>query len=178
MTQIRPFIPWGPYPVPTWARNHVKGIDEDRLADFWNNTAGEAMASSKGCYIFALENGHSYRPIYVGKTTGTFRSECFADHKLRKVGNGLWDPSSRQPMRGTLVIFFFEYQDSRGRVNTRVIDALETFLIGACAKRNPRNLQNDRNAQNTVYYDIPGVINSGPGKPSKSATHARNLLGL
>jgi hypothetical protein len=51
-------------------------------------------------------------------------------------------------------------------------------LIGACVRRNPGNLQNDREAKNTVYYGVSGVVNSTAGKPSDAALYVRNLLGL
>jgi len=150
----------------------------DRLSGFWADTAGQAIADSKGCYVFALANGGSHKPIYVGKTTRTFKSECFEYHKLEKVRDGLWNDSAKRPVKGTLVLFFFEYQSTVGKPNARVIEELETFLIATSAERNPDNLQNDRKAKNTVYYSIPGVINSPRGKPSDAALSVRQLLGL
>jgi hypothetical protein len=130
MTQVRQFKPWGPYPVPIIRRDHQKEIARREVATFWSDVAGDALGDSKGCYIFALANGNSYQPIYVGKTSRSFRSECFEAHKREKVRDGMWDEAARRGRRGHLVLFLFEYPGSKGKLNRRVIDELETFLIG------------------------------------------------
>lgn len=138
--------------------------------EFWD--LHPALAAKTGCYVFAIRAGKGITPIYVGKTTRSFASECFADHKIASH----YAPALARKGKGTLVMFLLVPRPRRGKPNIRLIKDLETFLIQVASAKNPElsNVQERKEAQ----WGISGVIRGGQGKPGKAAKALKLAVGI
>ena len=154
----------GPFKVPC-----IKGtrlIEED-LSTFWQRH--KEIASSIGCYIFAIRAGRGYKPLYVGKTTKSFESECFTSHKRNHYHYSL-----SHYQRCTPIIFFVVLRKTKGKVNASEIKQVENFLIQVGSTVNPdiRNIK----GINQPSWSIKGVIRGKKGQASKSSAEFKKLL--
>src|SRR5688572_12710452 len=122
MTAPRRFSVGGPFLVPTKGETRAKALDRDSCDEFWDNEA-YGWEDSRGCYVFALRRGKGYVPIYVGKTSRSFHSECFTDRNYRLLHEAMDGES------GTLVVFLLAYEESRGALNGTALSALEKYLV-------------------------------------------------
>ncbi len=162
----------GPFPVPVEKRLGI--VDDDHLnKSFWSTEGTlEELATSRGCYVFAIRAGKGYTPCYIGQATKGFARECFQPHKLLKFGKALL---SRQ--KGTPVMFFVVHPPvKQGRINGTEIDDIESYLINLGATHNPR-LLNERGRE-APTWSIDGVVRAGRGKPSHEAREFKKLFGL
>src|SRR5690348_10405192 len=63
----------------------LKSTNGNTAPDHWkDNDIWNEVRTRKGVYVFATKPGRSHKPWYVGKTTKTFESEAFADHKMSR----------------------------------------------------------------------------------------------
>lgn len=162
------FTVLGPFIVPTKSGKGGKSINTTALNTFWTEADCGAKA---GCYIFGIRFGRGTVPYYAGRTAKTLKSECFQSHKLAKYHNALTTVA-----KGTPVMFFLVPAISKGPKNLSAIKTLEERLIGLGLKRNA----NMTNIQGTKKDEpvITGVTGGGKGKPSKSASDFRKMIGL
>jgi len=110
-------------------------------------------------------------PIYVGEATKGFGQECFTNDKLLKYALGLATYD-----KGTPVLFFVASLQKKGRVNVKVIDDLEDFLIQNAKAKNP-DIVNKKGTKE-ASWSIRGVVRGGHGKPSAAARAFRSMMGL
>lgn len=130
-----------------------------------------ACGSNAGCYIFGLRSGGGTIPYYAGRTAKTLKNECFQAHKLAKYHAALVSVA-----KGTPVMFFLVPAVSKGPKNVSAINVLEERLIGLGLKRNA-NMTNIKGTKKDEPI-IKGVTGGSIGKPSKSASAFRKMIGL
>lgn len=157
----------GPFPIPVHQGVNGRVIRKSEADEFFKQH--RSLEAQKGCYIFGIRAGRGVTPLYVGKATKTFKQECFASGKLQRYGEAL--VSYR---RGTPVLYLVVAPG--GRPATAQIAALENFLIGAAAAKNPAVL----NVKGTKKpaWSVDGVIPGGRGRPTDSARSLKSCLGL
>lgn len=156
----------GPFEVPLEdeLRQIVKRKD---LHEFWEQVG---IGDRVGVYVFCIKSS-SEMPTYVGKTTRrSFKDEAFGPHQRNHYHEAL------RTKIGKPCIYFIAHPNERGRTNAKAIDELETYLINEASRRNP-NLTNLRKVKK-YNWGICGVLRTGPGKPSTSATKFKGALGL
>lgn len=131
MNGYKEFTVHGPFVVPVEKRKNGRMVSISKLKVFWEET-GE-LRDRKGIYVFCVRAGKGITPVYVGKTgKRSFEYEAFADHKLANHYNpALLDG------QGTPVLFLIAHPKSKGAVNKRLIDQLETFFIDVAYQKNP-----------------------------------------
>lgn len=147
-------------------------INDDELGEFWDKN--RALGEEVGCYIFAVPRKRGpvgMVPIYVGKSAGAFRRECFNSEKLVKLGKYL-----RHHPAENLTLFLVVHPATRGKVNRKAIRELERHLIRLAYIANPK-LINKQNAHED-RWTIRGVLSDGKGKRSQSAAQLRAVLGF
>jgi hypothetical protein len=129
-----------------------------------------AVGSRHGCYVFSITHYNAPEPWYVGKAAKlTFAQEVFNDSNCKKYGEAVAIKGS-----GKVQVYFVCLP--KGPTKTESVDRLETRLIEDCAGTNPK-IRNRRKI--TVYeFRIAGVMNAGPGAPSKAASSLRKMMGL
>jgi hypothetical protein len=167
------FIVKGPFVLPL---NKPPGggrrIDKEQVEKFWETVAANdpEIATSRGCYVFAVRNGRGSKPGYVGKTVRkTFSVEAFHSTKLH-----LYNKFLSLYHKGKPVMFFVLTKNGRG-VATH-ISFLETFLIQNAVVVNPYHLQNIQ--RSGLGWGIAGVLRGTGGQPTKSAKDLKDLLKL
>lgn len=143
-------------------------IDAAEIDKFWENQAKDhpKLWKSRGCYIFAIKNGRSIVPAYVGKTTNqNFKQEAF------NRGNRDTDNAIISKHKGIPVFYFLLAETGQGRAHH--IDYLETFLIQNAVMANPelKNVQ-----RGGLGWKIAGVLRSDGGQPSKAAQSFRQMM--
>jgi len=158
----------GPFEVPVTKGKGGKIIGSQDIKAFWASNSD--FAAERGCYIFAFRASKGFKPIYIGKTTKSYKQEAFPSHKLSKYAMGF-----SEQKRGTAVMFFVCAERNRGRVNAVAIDELESFLIQSGLDANP-NLANDRKTE-IEAWTVSGLVRSR-GKPSSAASALRKCLSL
>ena len=171
------FDPLGPFEIPVNIRRRVEKSD---LKEFWDEIEEmyPKLSEAVGCYIFSLKN-KSFMPWYVGLAEKqTFKSECFAVHKM-----GIYNEAISHRKKGKAFLTLLPKFSSSGRYSKtsknghRDIQFLEKILIGTAAQRNPELL----NVRNTKFYRelvVPGLFNSPMGQPKKNVKAFKSLIGL
>jgi hypothetical protein len=154
----------GPFKIP--CIEGTKLIAED-LSGFWGRH--KSLASSTGCYVFAVRAGRGYTPLYVGKTAKSFESECFTSHKRNHYHYSLGNYR-----RGTPVMFFVVLPKAKGKINASEIKQVENFLIQVGSTVNPE-IRNIKGAC-IPSWSIRGVIRGKKGQASKSTAEFKKLL--
>jgi hypothetical protein len=162
------FIVDGPYHVPFEKRPGGRILLHK---EFWKQDGLQEVRAERGCYVFAIRAGKGMTPIYVGKATRSFKQECLNPANRHKFSNGMADYQ-----RGTPILYFVRHPAQRGQTNTKQIGEIENFLIQNAAVRNP-DIQNLR-GKRTPKWSIRGVIRSGQGKPSKTESGFKRLIGI
>lgn len=163
------FVVSGPYVVPIYQGRNGRIVREEEGRSFFAHHP--SLVTKRGCYIFAMRSGGGITPTYVGKATKSFGQECFTAHKLGKCNQTLVDYG-----QGTLVVFLFEPSAIKGKPPVREIGLLENFLIQTALSVNDELLNVKQTKQES--WSVRGIIRSGAGKPSKSASLAKSMLGL
>lgn len=159
----------GPFTVPVASLKAGKHISTNEAKAFWGQHS--AMASERGCYVFAFRAGKGIKPVYIGKATKSFGQEAFAPHKLNKYNQGLANQG-----KGTPVLFFVCLPKAKGKVNRSAIDDAESFLIQSGLTANKALLNSKKTRQE--LWGIRGVVRGGSGKPSAAATELCQCLNL
>lgn len=165
------FIAYGPFDIPLDKHGKVAKA----LKAFWArvNKEKEGLSEMRGVYVFAMRASTGLTPIYVGKAGRTrFRTEAFGPHKRHDHYN----PALHEYLKGTPVIFFVTHPLGRGAINRKLIDEVETFLIGVAWKKNSE-LSNIRKKPKHTWA-IRGVVRASQGQPSSSARALRKALGV
>jgi hypothetical protein len=163
------FVVKGPYEVTVQVNKGGKAISPAEVKAFWKKYA--SLSAEKGCYIFGMRASKGIKPLYVGKATKTFGREIFTSDKLAKYMIAL-----SQSKKGTPVLFFLCTPKTKGVVNKRNVDELESFLIQTGMKAYP-GLLNDKKTK-IEGWSIGGVLRDGKGKPTKAAQEFKRLMGL
>lgn len=163
------FVVSGPHVVPIYKGKSGRIVREQEGREFFAHHP--SLGEKRGCYIFAMRSGGGIKPTYVGKATKSFSQECFTSHKLGKCNQTLVDYG-----KGTLVIFLFEAIASKGKAPANEIGLIENFLIQTSLSVNEDLLNIKQTKQES--WSIRGIIRSGVGKPSKSASLAKSMLHL
>lgn len=171
------FSPHGPYEVPVIKRVGGARIEKEQVDKFWKNKRAKIHSEDNGCYIFYLEVTNGTMPVYVGKTTKTFRKECFASHKLDLINSALTDYKNRY----TPHIIFLIPKKRKGKTNRktmRAIDELESYLISIAKKRNSK-LRNKYKG-NPEKWAIKGmnIPADTAGQPKKGLKSLKDVLWL
>jgi hypothetical protein len=165
----RRFEVGGPFPVAV-RRSPTGGkeIDFDAFLDE-GSVVQQQWLQHKGCYVFALQRGPGYLPVYVGKTEKSFEDECLNSRNCLRLQHVLnWT-------HGSLWLFLLAYKSTVGKTNSQSIDDLEKYLTRLAKRRNP-NLLNQTLHTDPTTFEIQGI--DTPGKPSNVAKRLARLLGL
>ncbi len=161
------FTVYGPFEVPVNKEIASRGIDEESISKFWKPKKNAENVDRKGCYVFAIRAGRGEKPIYVGKTTKSFQEEIFTGRKLAKYNKALIS------QKGTPIIYFAALVTTRGRINEKVIDEVESHLIQAGLAANPDLLTKTA----VESWTIDGVVRS-KGRRSGAAQALGKCLNL
>jgi len=111
----------------------------DYNKSFWTQVddAKAGLSRACGCYVFALKNGSSLKPWYVGKAERqAFHEECFSPAK-RLIFNDVL-----LKRNGTPLLFFLPRLTPKRKLckptawKLRDIEFLETMLIGIALEQN------------------------------------------
>ncbi|MDC6295462.1 hypothetical protein ACQZ32_25670 [Ralstonia pseudosolanacearum] len=162
----------GPFDVPfTVSPAKIKCIDTPQARLFWQKTETAAFQLKQGIYIFATRAGKGYRPVYVGKATKAFKSECFTHHKLHHYAQALSNGE-----KGSPVMFFIALPGKVNKIPKKVIGEVEDLMIQFAAAKNP----NLRNKIGTAAADwsIKGVVRGGKGAKTKAASAFTTMMGI
>jgi len=140
--------------------------------DFWNeDSEASYLADRCGCYVFAIRVGGGIKPIYVGKSTKTFKQETINATNKHKYHSGFSDYA-----KGTPLLYFVVHPKAKGKNNAKQIGEIEDFLIQAGVARNP-NIQNVKGIQKPAWT-IKGVVRSGAGKRSEAERNFAKLFDI
>lgn len=162
----------GPFEIPfTLSGASIKCIDSPEAKAFWAKAETKPFHSKTGVYVFATRAGKGFRPIYVGKATRGFKTECFTSHKLHHYAQALCDGAQVRP-----VMFFIAAQGKINKVAVSAIKEIEELMIQFAVAKNP----NLRNKVGTKIADwtIKGVIRGGKGKKTKTASAFITMMGI
>jgi len=110
-------------------------------------------------------------PIYVGEATRSYDQECFTNDKLLKYAIGM-----ARYERGTPILFLVASPQHKGRVNVKVIDDLENFLIQNAKAKNPHLV--NKTGTKEADWAIRGVVRRKGGKTSAAARALRSMMGF
>ena len=150
-----------------------KEIHSGRINDFWRDVdRDEKISSKKGVYIFANKVSHGFKPIYVGMTKKSFKTEFFQAHKINKLQD-FFDKS----LRTKLVLFFIVKESSRdAKDDNDIIADVESFFIHQAYMAN-ENLLNDRKKDpKWSVQDVSG--DRTPGQPTMSVQNLKQCLDM
>ena len=153
----------GPYEIPMPDDSRVITRDE-----------GQAFFRAHphiGAYVFGLRSGGGMTPIYVGEATRKYDQECFTNDKLLKYAIGM-----ARYEKGTPILFLVASPQGKGRVNVKVIDDLENFLIQNAKAKNPHLV--NKTGTKEADWAIQGVVRRKGGKTSASARALRSMMGF
>lgn len=127
------FSVYGPFKVPT-KKKQIKGgksfAKELDLDGLWERPGFSEFSEKKGCYVFVNAVSKGAKPIYAGKTTKTFKQECFALQKKALLNDFL----IKKEKTGLQIIFVV--MEGHAKSCSEAIDSCETFLIQKSLKAN------------------------------------------
>lgn len=172
---------FGPFGIPRTCNGLV-----DRSAEaqrkFWSeveSSDGNELPDACGCYVFAVRAAKGIVPWYVGLTEKrTFRKECLGSHQVSNYNDVLAGKEKASPL-----LYLVAKQTPKGRNRKpskniqQDIQFLEFYLMGHALNKN-RRLLNQKKTKFLKSICVPGLLNTGKGPRSKSATSLRNALGL
>lgn len=162
----------GPFEIPfTLSPKKIKIIDSPQIKSFWNKAETTHFHRKQGIYVFATRAGKGFQPIYVGKSTKGFKTECFTPHKLAHYAVALSNGD-----KGSPVMFFIAPPGNSNKVPTKAITEIEGLMIQFAASKNPA-LRNKIGTK-TADWSIKGVIRGGTGKKTKTATSFTTMMGI
>ena len=150
------------------------------LSEFCESVNQEwpGLANGRGCYVFGLSKsgGSRIEPWYIGKTNKQgFENECFKAHQLNHYGRALSRYSRAKPH----IYLIAQFANNgtrlyRGKAG-KVIDFLETYLIGIGLQAN-FDLLNKRDTKLYREVVLPGFLNSAQGNPGRGAITLRKTF--
>ena len=173
------FVIRGPYEIPCDRLRSGRIIHPLHGTQLWvkPRVAELQLRGKIGCYLYALRAGKGYTPLYVGKTTAGFGTECFTDRNLRHYNFGLMRVKA-----GTPVLFFvtpsWNARPTQNRESGvgKWIGEMEKHLIELAASANPSGLLNTQHAQKK--WGIQGMHRGLGGKGNTSSANFRRMLNL
>jgi hypothetical protein len=157
----------------------TKGHKKLDTSKFWKDAESkiEGIKKAKGAYIFGLQHGKSYTPVYVGKTDNCFYSEALHPHKELHYTNCINDERKRKP----IIILIAALTDKGGfssmknDYSKRLMDWLETFLIGYALRKN-KDLYNTSKTQFLKKVSMPDILNSAKGESTGDSRILKQML--
>jgi hypothetical protein len=160
----------GPFEIKT--KKGTDLVDHSNTAKhaFWAIVENEQalLASSCGCYLFAIRASKGIKPWYVGLAAKQpFEKECFTPQKITIYNDAL------AGKKGTPVLFLISKRSKGGKLakpsKNGHHDAtyLETLLIGAAIKKNPA-LMNIKKTKYLKQMCVPCLMNTPKRKPTLS----------
>lgn len=162
----------GPFDVPFSLSNaKIKCIDTQHARAFWAKVETQPFLTKQGIYVFSTRAGKGFRPIYVGKATKSFKSECFTSHKLHHYAQALSDGE-----KGSPVMFFIAAPGRINKIPAITIGEIEDLMIQFAVAKNP-NLRNKVGTK-VADWTIRGVVRGGKGKKSSAATSFTKMMGI
>lgn len=162
----------GPFEIPfTVSAAKVKRIETSHVKAFWLKAETARFHKKQGVYIFATRAGKGFRPVYVGKSSKGFKSECFTPHKLLHYAHDL-----SNGRRGSPVMFFIAPTGNVNKVPAKAIGEIEDLMIQFAVAKNP----DLRNKVGTAAADwsIKGVVRGGKGSKSQTAAAFTTMMGI
>ena len=171
---------FGGFEVPQKAfKKRGKVFDDSKCAlkQFWDavDEACPGLSNACGCYVFAVRTAKGIKPWYVGQTKKSFKEECYEPTK-RNHYHGVF----HKVRSGTPILIFVARRTEGGRFSRKLkedeADFVEKRLIGLALKQNP-DLCNIQNTQFIRDIQIPGILNSPPGKPTPATAVLRMTMG-
>ena len=171
-SELKEFTVHGPFVVPVEKRKKGRMVSTTDLDAFWTEVG--ATRDRKGVYVFGIRAGKGVTPVYVGKAAKqSFECEAFTDHKRANHYN----PALLDSGKGTPVMFFVAHPKTKGAVNKKLIDQLETFFIDVAYRKNAE-LSNVRKKPE-YKWRVRGVVRAKPGEGKNGAAGAfRKAVGL
>jgi len=171
---------FGPFEVPRCkAGNGQRSLDLQarQLRKFWAEVEVETsgLSEGRGCYIFAIKAGRGMTPWYVGRSTTGFKRECFQAPKQNTYQNAYNEIRRGKPVLVLVARMTQTGRLSRGTLEKREADFVETTLMHRAWSRNPR-LKNVNGLAIARQLTIPGLLNPEPGAPSRGAQLLRATL--
>lgn len=153
----------------------LRSVTDASIDTFKKSAWGKRL----GVYVFGITVQNVPKPWYVGKGT-TLGSEAVDKDKLRKYAAAMLGRTGTPHL--TLLVAPIKGSKKKKQ---KAMDDLETLLIWVARARNP-NLVNERKIDTSPHeiirlldtLHIPGVLNSGQGKPSNAAKEFKTLMGL
>lgn len=164
-------------------KNKLVVLTGSNQKHFWdkvrNQDGNRSLPSACGCYLFAVREAKGIKPWYVGLTKRlTFEKECFAAPKINIYNEVLAGQKRDVPL-----LFLIAKRAPKGQFSKRAsgknghadIAYLENILIGAALDKNA-GLMNVRKAKLLRKMCVPGLMNTPPGKPTKSEKEFKRAL--
>ena len=167
---MKEFSVSGPFNVPI-EPGMVGKIVARNLDGFWERAEVNPFQYMHGVYIFVVQASGGMTPWYVGQAARQgFGKEAFGPHQRNQYSHAL-----AKYERGKPAIFFVGHPVSRGKINAKLIDKVETFLIDIASRKNPELGNVKKKPQ--YQWRIRGVIRSkrGEGKSQAAARLTRML---
>ncbi len=150
------------------------------LAELWKTAEDveEGISSAFGVYIFAVKNGKTSKPWYVGKTIEQQFKTRFAQHEGTGTFRRIFDTAKN----GTPQVFLLARRTPTntrfakvGRKLTGWNDSLESMMIGSCLRQN-KELINLQKVKHLKEMQVPGYLNN-KRKMNKAASALAQMLG-
>jgi len=162
----------GPFTLPFHrAKTGVKRIESKHKQEFWAQPKASKYKARRGCYIFAVKHGLTYKAGYVGMATERLQGEIFTPHKLNRYNAFLAEHKNGSP-----VLFLVVAPTNKGKPPKSKIVAMEEDLIRLAKAVNPKLV--NKIGIKDPRWGIAGVLRGGKGKVGSSAKAARQILGI
>ncbi len=152
---MKVFSVCGPFDVPLQPNAGGKMVAKN-LDGFWDGVGEHRHAV--GVYVFAIRAGKGYTPIYVGKTANSFENEAFTPTNRANHYN----PALLRYKKGLPVLFFVVHPRSKGKINQKAIDQVETFFIDVASIKNSE-LSNVKKKKKHMWR-VSGVVRAKQGE--------------
>jgi hypothetical protein len=168
---------YGAFEIPM---NDRRRIERTEIRNFWGTAEldCEGIADGVGCYVFGIRSsgGPNVVSWYVGKTSKSFRQECFQPHKLLHYNEALSEYKRGRPM-----LFLLPKLTGKGKLSknggTADIDYLEKYLISTAINAN-QNLYNIKDTKILRELSVVGIYRSQKGAWHSSSQSLKRTLKL
>jgi hypothetical protein len=183
------FETYGPFAL---KREQNYAVSTAEIKEFWDDIAEvePGLELAIGVYIVSVRSRASSKskPWYVGKTDKGFRPRLVQ----HAAGFRLFPALNTHAPKGDIEVLFVARRSTDGKKFKQPkaprgaksiskshkhgsIDFLEDLLIGACVAQN-KKLLNIQKMSRYKNIAVPGLMNEGKGKPTKSAIYLKELL--
>ncbi|MGD9614846.1 MAG: hypothetical protein AB7H90_08175 [Alphaproteobacteria bacterium] len=174
------FLPYGPVRLPRDDEGLLL-LDSQTRREFWDKAdeLDQGLSEACGCYVFAVKTGKVAKPWYVGKAERQpFKRECLTEHKVNKYNSILQSSARGIPCLYLYARVTAAYQNFSKPTTSqyRDIPYLEKMLIGAALGKN-KDLLNIQETKLLKEMYVPGLINTGKGRPSPAMQELKYVMG-